>query len=307
MKALLPTGDPEKLVHFQERPEPAPQPDEAVIAVEAFSVNRGEMFLLMRPKEGLLPGKDIAGRVVVAAADGSGPAVGTRVVAHPPKAGWAERATVRTSSIAELPDEVSFETAAALPLAGLTAIRLLRTAGSIVGKRILITGASGGVGHYFVELAHASGAEVTAVSGSAERGERLTALGAAEVVHDVADATGRYDIVLESVGAESAPQALAKLRKRGQFIWFGQASREPATFSFFGFFAGPESATVRHFHYADSDEPDGVDLATLVRLVHTDRLHPEIGRAEDWSLTSAILTDLRERRIRGKAVLRVGQ
>ncbi|UKD51183.1 zinc-binding dehydrogenase [Amycolatopsis sp. FU40] len=305
MKALLPTWQDDKLVKFGEVGEPEPRPDQAVIAVEAFSVNRGEMFLLLRPREGLRPGKDVAGRVLAAAADGSGPAAGTRVVAHPPLGGWAERVAVATSALAELPDGVGSETAAALPLAGLTAIRLLRAAGSVAGKRILITGASGGVGHYFTELAYSSGAEITAVSATAERGTRLAELGA-EVVHDVADARGPFDIVLESVGDASAPQALRKLVKRGTFIWFGQASRQPSTFSFFEFFPGPESGVIRHFHYADSDTPDGADLAALVRLVKTGRLHPEIGRIADWADTSAVLTDLRERRIRGKAVLRIG-
>ncbi|NUS05846.1 MAG: zinc-binding dehydrogenase, partial [Nonomuraea sp.] len=278
MKILVPSGQTEDLVRFAEVEEPAPQPNQAVIAVEAFSVNRGEMFLLMKPREGLRPGKDIAGRIVAAAADGTGPAVGTRVVAHPPYGGWAERAAVDTADIVALPDGVGIETAAALPLAGLTALRLVRTAGSLIGKRVLITGASGGVGHYFVELAHASGAEVTAVSASAERGRRLAELGAAEVVHDVADAEGPFDIVLESVGGDVAVQSLGKVAKRGSYIWFGQASRTPATFSFFEFFAGPESGTIRHFHYADSDEPYGPDLRTLVRLVDTGRLHPEISR-----------------------------
>jgi NADPH:quinone reductase-like Zn-dependent oxidoreductase len=304
VKALVPTGQPDDLVRYDEVDEPSLEPDEALIQGEAFSVNRGETFLLFNPRQGWRPGKDVAGRVLVAAADGSGPRQGARVVGHPPAAGWAERVAVRTSSLAGLPDSVSAVTAAALPLAGLTAVRLLRRAGSVIGKRILITGASGGVGHYFVELAHASGAEVTAVSASRERGARLAELGAG-VVHDVADAEGPFDLVLESVGGDSAPRALAKLGKRGVFVWFGQASREPATFSFFDFFAGPESATLHHFHYADSDGPYGADLATLVRLVATGRLHPEIGREADWANTSATLGDLRDRKIRGKAVLLV--
>jgi NADPH:quinone reductase-like Zn-dependent oxidoreductase len=127
----------------------------------------------------------VTGTVVRPAADGSGPQAGRRVVAHPPESGWAERVAVATSSIAELPGEVTTVQAAALPLAGLTALRLLRTAGVVAGRRILLTGASGGVGHYFVELAVGAGAEVTAVTSSRERGKRLADLGAAEVVHDI--------------------------------------------------------------------------------------------------------------------------
>ncbi|MFI7536529.1 zinc-binding dehydrogenase [Streptosporangium sp. NPDC049376] len=305
MKALVPTGDLDSLVRYDDVAAPCPKPDEALVAVEAFSVNRGEFFLLARPREGWRPGKDIAGTVVRAADNGTGPGVGERVVAHPASAGWAEKAAVPISSLAVLPGSMTAVTAAALPLAGLTALRLMRRIGGVLGKRILITGASGGVGHYFVELAAASGAEVTAVSASPERGLRLAELGAADVVHDVAEATGPFDVVLESVGGDSAPKALLKTAKRGTFIWFGQASRQPATFSFFDFFAGPESARLHHFHYADSDVADGTDLATLVRLTATGRLHPEIGRETDWADTATVLADLRDRRIRGKAVLHV--
>jgi NADPH2:quinone reductase len=307
VKALRPSGNPEDLVRLADVDELEAAPDQALVAVSAFSVNRGELFLLQNPRPDLRPGKDVAGRVVVAAADGSGPAVGARVVAHPPFGGWAERVAVSTSSIAVLPDGVGLTTAAALPLAGLTALRLLRTIGSVLGLRLLITGASGGVGHYFVELAAAAGAEVTAVSASPERGARLLELGAAEVVADVDDSAGPFDVVLESVGGTVGPRALAKVAKRGRFIWFGQASRQPVTLQFFDLFKGPESGTIRHFHYADSDVPDGVDLATLVRLTASGRLHPEISRTADWTETGAVLADLRDRRLRGKAVLSLGQ
>lgn len=305
MKAFVPTGDPAEPVVLADVPEPAPRPDEALVKVEAFSVNRGETFRLERPAPGERPGKDVAGLVVQPAADGSGPAGITRVVGHPMGGGWAEYAAVPTDALAELPDSVSVRQAAALPLAGLTALRLLRTAGPVLGRRVLLTGASGGVGHYVTELAAAAGAQVTAVTRDAERGARLTGLGAAEIVHDIADARGPYDIVLESTGGHGLATALARLAGRGTLIWFGQASRTPATLDFFGFFAGPESAVIRHFHYLDADTRLDDDLAVLVRLTAEGRLHPEIGRVTDWAETATTLTDLRERRIRGKAVLTV--
>ena len=82
------------------------------MAVEAFSPNRGELFLLERPRPGWLPGKDVAGRVVRAAADGSGPAAGSLVVGHPPAGGWSERVAVATSALAQLPDGVEMAEAA---------------------------------------------------------------------------------------------------------------------------------------------------------------------------------------------------
>ncbi|GHF72907.1 oxidoreductase [Streptomyces mashuensis] len=303
MKALVPTGDPAEPVVLADVPEPTPRAGEVLVKVEAFSVNRGETFRLEMPVPGERPGKDVAGLVVQPAADGSGPAGITRVVGHPMAGGWAEFVAVPTDALAVLPDSVSAVRGAALPLAGITALRLLRAAGPLPGRRVLLTGASGGVGHYVTELAAAAGAEVTAVTRDAERGARLLELGAAEVVHDPADARGPYDVVLESTGGAALPVALARLARRGTLIWFGQASRTPAKLDFFDFFSGPESAVIRHFHYLDPRSGFGDDLATLVRLTAQGRLHPEIGRVADWAHTATTLTDLRDRRIRGKAVL----
>ncbi|MBB5120265.1 alcohol dehydrogenase [Streptomyces eurocidicus] len=303
MQRLIPTGDAARPVAFAETPQPVPEPGEALIKVEAFAPNRGETFLLEDPRPGLLPGKDIAGLVVQAAADGSGPATGTRVVGHPAHGGWAEYAAVPTHSLAVLPDGVDSTRAAALPLAGITALRLLRTAGSLTGRRVLLTGASGGVGHYVTELAVGAGAELTAVSATPARGERLAGLGAT-VVHDVAAAKGPFDVVLESTGGPDLPLALSKVRPGGLLVWFGQASRTPVTLDFFHLLGGPERVTIRHFHYAGA--PYGPDLEALVGLVERGRLHPEIGRVADWSQTAGTLVDLRERRIRGKAVLLTG-
>ncbi|MEU4291019.1 nuclear transport factor 2 family protein [Kribbella sp. NPDC026596] len=297
MRAVVPVGPGEVAVAEVDEVEPAP--GEVVIEVAAFSINRGETFQLERPRDGWRPGKDIAGVVVESPADG--PPIGSRVVAHLPHSGWAERVTAPTTQVAVLPDDVSFQQAAALPLAGLTALRLLRTAGSVIGRRILLTGASGGVGHYVTELAAAAGASLTAVVSSPARGERLLELGAETLVYDVSDARGPFDLVLESVGGASLPIALSKLAYGGQLIWFGQASRQPIELDFFSLFDGPENATIRHFHYTDGRDDE--DLATLVRLVATGRLHPELGRIEDWSQTDAVLDALRNRRIRGNAVL----
>lgn len=288
---------------FAEVSQPVPEPGEALIKVEAFAPNRGETFLLEHPRPELLPGKDIAGLVVQAAADGSGPGIGTRVVGHPAQGGWAEYAAVPTHSLAVLPDGIDSARAAALPLAGITALRLLRTAGSLAGRRVLLTGASGGVGHYVTELAVGAGAELTAVTATPVRGERLAELGA-KVVHEVAAAGGPFDVVLESTGGSDLAVALSKTRPGGLLVWFGQASRTPASLDFFQLLGGPERVTIQHFHYAGA--PYGSDLSTLVRLVEQGRLHPEIGRTADWARTAETLVDLRERRIRGKAVLLTG-
>ena len=304
MRALLPTGCPDSLVEFGDIPRPSPAPGEALVAVEAFSINRGETFLLERPARGWRPGKDIAGRVVQSARDGSGPVVGERVVGHPRQAGWAQLAPVPTSSLTVLPKTVSMEVAAALPLAGLTGLRLVRASGPLAGTRMLITGASGGVGHYVTELAAAAGAAVTVVTGSPRRAERLLALGAIAAVRDLDEARGPFDVVLESVGGDSLPRAFGLLVARGALIWFGQASREPVTLDFFAYFA-QTGATIRHFHYEDTDVCDARDLHTLVRLVATGRLHPELGVVADWAQAADTIEALRARQIRGNAVLTI--
>ena len=305
MKALIPTGNLNEMVRLADVDEPQPAADEIVIAVEAFSINRGETFQLESPQRCWRPGKDVAGRVIRAAADGTGPRVGMRVVGHPPKNGWAERAAIPATKVAVLPDTLNSATAAALPLAGLTAIRLLRSAGSVTGKRILMTGAAGGVGHFFTELATAAGADVTVVVRKRERGERLSELGAQTVVTEVASAAPNMDVVLESIGGRSLSDGVTRLVPRGLLVWFGQASRNPATLDFFSFFDHHQSATIRHFDYTDSDVSDADDLATLVRLTASGRLHPEIGSVSSWAETAARLADLRDGRIRGKSVLQL--
>ncbi len=297
MKALIPDGAGS--VTLADVDDVQPAAGEAVVAVEAFSVNRGETFLLEHPAPGWRPGKDIAGRVVAAAADGSGPPVGSRVVGHPPASGWAERVAVPAADLVELPGDVPTDVAAALPLAGLTAVRLLRRAGSLLGNRLLITGASGGVGHYVTELAVASGAEVVAVS---TRGELLTALGA-QVVAEVGDAPGRFDVVFESVGGETFSVARRKARPDGLIIWFGQASRQPVKIDFFDWIDATAGAPITQFVHTESDRPQAADLATLVRLVADGRLHPEIGTRLPWEHTARVIDDLRGRRVRGNAVL----
>jgi NADPH:quinone reductase-like Zn-dependent oxidoreductase len=301
--AFLPSGD-DALVAPSDVDDPTPRADEALVAVEAYSVNRGEILLLSSGRQ-QPPGKDIAGRVVQAAADGSGPDAGTRVVAHVEAGGWAEQVAVPTSRLAVLPDAVPTDVAAALPLAGLTALRLLRAAGGVAGRRVLLTGASGGVGHYFVELAAAIGTKVTAITSTPARGERLLALGADAVVTSVEDAEGPFDVAIDSVGGDVFGQALLKLGRGGLMLWYGQASFQPARADFFALPAGPVDVTIRSLWYWTEADRDGEDLATLVDLVAAGRLHPEIGERASWTDTPRVLAAARDRQVRGKAVLTI--
>ena len=303
--AFVPAPDAPGRIALADVPAPEAGPAEALVIVEAYCVNRGELFLLEAPREDWRPGQDVAGHVERTAADGSGPAQGTRVVAHVPAGGWAPLVAAPTDALAMLPDDVAVTEASTLGVAGLTALRLLRSAGSVAGKRVLLTGASGGVGHFVAELAAAQGALVTAVSSSAQRGERLLALGAAEVVTDVELAEGPYEVVFESVGGASLEAAVARLAPRGTLLWLGQAGRRPASLDFFSVVAAAPHASIVPFSYWRSGASDADDLATLVRLVAGGRLHPEIGVQADWHETPEVLVALSERRVRGNAVLTI--
>lgn len=303
MKASVPDGAG-SVVLRDDVDEPTPGTDEVVVAVEAFSINRGETFQLESPRPGWRPGKDVAGTVIRPARESSGPAVGTRIVGHPPHGGWAERVAVSVRQLAELPGSLDTTVAAGLPLAGLTALRVLRAVGALSSKRLLITGASGGVGHYLVELAAAQGAVITALAGSLERGRRLRELGAEEVINDLDASDGRFDVVIDSVGGDLLQRAWRRLTNDGLVLWMGQASRTPPTLDFLDW-TGGSNARMRKFHYADSSFSDADDLATLVRLVGHGHLHPQIDEVHHWTQAPSVLNQLLSRRIRGKAVLEV--
>jgi NADPH:quinone reductase len=142
MLALVNTPNGKAPVELRQVPEPVPGRHDALVAVQAFSLIRGELRLFRNNEEGWIPGQDISGIVLRQAADGSGPPAGAHIVALMDEFGWAERAAVPAQRIAVLPETVSFAAAAALPVAGLTALRTLRHGALLLGKRMLITGAA---------------------------------------------------------------------------------------------------------------------------------------------------------------------
>src|SRR5258708_40321869 len=151
MLALVNTPSAPIPVELHEVAEPEPAADEAIVEVHAFSLNRGELALLAGRPEGWRPGQDIAGVVVKAAADGSGPKEGTRVVALVDGAGWAQRAAAPTARMAALPDNVSFTSAATLPVSGLTALRTLRYGGLLLVQPPLLPDAPGRVSTFSLQ------------------------------------------------------------------------------------------------------------------------------------------------------------
>jgi NADPH:quinone reductase len=299
MKAVVNTSDGAGIFVVD---DPCPAPNEALVAVHAFSVNRGELALLQARTERWRPGQDVAGIVVEAAADGSGPPAGHRVVALVEQAGWAELVAVATDRLAVLPDEVGIEQAAALPLAGLTALRTLRLGSDLLSRRVLITGASGAVGGTQVQLAIAAGAEVTAVAATPHH-ENLLRRGAASVVDDPAAAEGVYHLVADWVGGASLAAALGKVAPHGTVV-LGSGSLDKTPINIYDFFGHEGARIVAYLSYAHS-EPPGQELATLARLVATDRLDPTLGLITNWTRLHEAITALAQRRLTGKAVLTI--
>jgi len=306
MRALVATGNPERPLEARDVDEPTAGRGEAMLGVQAMSVNRGELRLLATRPEGWRPGQDVAGTIVQAAADGSGPTIGTRVVALVDQAGWAERVVAPISRIAAIPEGVSFPQAASLPVAGLTALRALRLGGMLLGRSVLVTGASGGVGQFAVQLAARQGARVTAISRNPERARALLASGEVRIVADIAAAEGPFDLILESVGGDSLTQALRLVGRDGTVAVFGNSANAEGRVSFGGF-AGHAHATLYAFYVYESGEPPtfGEDLGLLAREIGSGKLTPQVGLEMSWRDPRAALEGLRERRFEGKAVLTI--
>lgn len=281
-----------------EIPEPVPAPDQAVVAVHAVSLNFLDAAYGDRLAVGAVAGVDAAGVVVAAAADGSGPPSGTRVVGFGPGA-WAERVALRSADLAAVPDGVDLGVAAALPGAGVTALQALRTLGFVLGRRLLVTGASGGVGRYAVQLAVLAGATVVAHVGSPERGAGLEALGASEVVTSLTDVAPLHG-VLDNVGGPLLAQAFALLVEDGRAVSIGQASRQPTTIDLE---AERRRASGRQLDVFVIGGAVGADLKVLLELTEQTKLEPQVSWRGSWRRAGEAVRALLERRIVGKAVL----
>lgn len=281
-------------------------PDQAVVSVGAVSLNRGEVRALATAPEGWRPGWDLAGVVMAPAGDGTGPPEGTRVVALTGGGSWAERVAVPTHRMARIPDGLELSAAATLPVAGLTALRTLHTAGPVTDQRVLVTGAAGGVGRFAVQIAAHDGADVTAVVGRPDRAVDLERLGAGHIVVGMPDA-GEFHLILESAGGASLAAALSMVTRHGSIVSFGNSSGEPTTFDATTFYSrsGARLQAFLLFPELERLGSGALDLAHLADLAATGRLETSVGLETSWRDAGPAMKALMERRVPGKAVLAV--
>ena len=235
--------------------------------------------------------------MVLEPAHGSGPAAGTRVVGLAQGA-FANRIATSVDALAEIPVGVDPAHATALPVAGLAALQALRACRLTAGQRVLITGASGGVGRFAVQLAAHAETHVIASVGSSARGAGLKRAGAAEIVTGLDQVHEPVDAVLENVGGRQLVEAWKLLAAGGTLQSIGWSSGEPATFDSYSTI-GPRK-TLSAFLI---DGPLAPDLATLAQLLADGALRAEIGWRGDWRRIDEAVDALRARHIEGKAVL----
>lgn len=297
---------------FQTVEPPAPQANEAVIRVQTISLNRGEVVYRIHGEAGTRLGWDLAGVVEQAAADGSGPAQGTRVVGLSPSDAWAEQVAVPTNALAELPPSVSFKQAAALPMAGLTALHAIEHGGNLIARSVLVTGASGGVGLFACRLASLAGAQVVGQVRQSTSASLVRETGADRVVvdEDIAAAAefGPYDLIVEQVGGRMLAEVMMQLVPGGTSVSIGVgaiANRE--ILLDWGRVRQVPSPHLDFFnlYFEFRREPASSGLQRLVRLVSTGKLTPYIGMEADWHEIGRVAQALIDRQFPGKAVLHI--
>jgi NADPH:quinone reductase-like Zn-dependent oxidoreductase len=299
MRAVIADPSVPMAMRLADVAEPVARANQVLVEVHHVGLNRGDLNDARsgRVPPGAILGSDVAGVVLQPALDGYGPMPGTRVVALTTGA-LAERVAVDPADLTEVAATVDLAAAAALPVAGIAALQALRAGGPVRGKRVLITGASGGVGRFAVQLAAEAGAFVIASVGSPARGEGLAEAGADEVVVGLGDIDTPIDVVLDNVGGAQLVAAWQLLAPGGTIQCIGWASGDPAIFPPYST-VGPRKTLASFLIGGDI----GADLATLVRLVADDRLRVDLAWGGPIEKVAQAATALLERRVDGKAVL----
>lgn len=293
MKAVVfKTCGPPDVLKFVDHPLPQRSAGEVLVKVKSTSVNpvdyqirSGSIPSFIQKKEKILGG-DLAGVIEEADAD-SQFSKGDRVFALSPdwsfRSKWgcyAEFATIKTSLLAVIPDNISFDQAAALPLVCLTAMQALKSARVKAGQRVLIHGGSGGVGSVAIQIAKALGAHVTSTC-STKNMQLVKEMGADEVVDytqqtvDQVFKTNPFDAVVDVVGGATTIQSLTVLKRSGHLSMV--SFDKPAYLKLIGWLAWGSIGFGPKIH-AVAGKPDGSNMQEVARLVAECQLKAVIDR-----------------------------
>lgn len=287
-----------------------PAPGEVTIRVTAISLNRGETRrALTSTPTGTRPGWDFAGYLVDTNHVAQAPAVGTRVVGLIPLGAWAEVVHVPLHSLAVIPAGVTDAQAASLPMAGLTALHALRKGGMLLGRKVLVNGATGGVGQLAIQLAAAAGARVYAHIRQESQRPLVEAASTGGVIVGptlaAAREAGPFDLIIDSVGGSALAAAVTMLKRRGTCVSFGASEGEPAIFDSWAFFQAPGASVQNLIIFDDlaATEPAAEGLGILLHLMEQGKLRSHIGLEAPWTEVATVAQQLLQRGFTGKAVL----
>ena len=311
MKAVVANSDVTGSLELGEVADPIADSNEAIITVTTFSLNRGELRRAEAAPSGMQIGWDLVGIVKTAARDGSGPAEGQRVVGFSRRMrGWAERVALPTADFAVIPDAVSDADAATLPVAGLTALYALERCERLLGSKILVTGASGGVGYFACQLGLLMGAHVVAQLRRPDFEDMVRAIGVNEIVIS-ADGSGlgtegKFRAIIDGVGGPALSALLSQLDEQGRAILYGVSAGPEATLAIRQLMFTGGGRIEGFFLYREADiETATKGLDRLLRLVADERLKTHVSVTGEWENIGETAARLIGREFAGKAVLTV--
>jgi NADPH:quinone reductase len=306
MRALVADPAVSPALRLADVPEPSPGPGELLLEVEAASVNRGEVRTAARQPPGTVIGWDVAGTVAALGEGVTSFDVGERVVAVSSAGGtFAERAVVPAAWTAPLPSACDFVTAATLPVAGLTAVGILRLARVHAGDRVLVTGAAGGVGLFTIQLARQAKATVTGQAASEERAAAVRATGVEALVHpgDGSPVDGEFDVVLDAIGGPMLGPLLQATAAHGRVVVYGNSADAESTFRVESFYS--KGVTIHGFRVFTSVPPDQAvkDMANLAEQAVAGHLEVQVQATAPLADALPLIADLYARKVTGKVVI----
>ena len=317
MKAIIYTQyGPPDVLQLKEVEKPVPKDDEVLVKIHAAAANpldwhfmRASPFIirfisgLLKPKNKIL-GADIAGQVEAVGTNVKQFNLGDQVYGEISRGGFAEYVCVTEDKLVLKPANLSFEQAAAVPIAGLTALQCLRNQGQIqLGQKVLINGASGGVGTFAVQIAKFFGVEVTGVC-SARNVEMVRSIGADRVIdytsEDFTQNGQLYDLILDNVGNRSVSDIKRILAANGTYLLNAYA---PALMLQLMLRSGNSKTRGQTMRNTDVTQANQSDLEFLKELLEAGNVVPVIDKVYPLSDVAAAIAYLEEGHTGGKVVI----